>query len=149
MQQLSKKQRSIKNAAQFRTDFGNLHMAAIPIILVRTREPFRVIETLKDFAFAEQSLDFKTWSIVHGWASYNKKKPKELPETDNITDPSIALRMIGDITNKNPWGDGIYVMMYPHLLNMNKNPVIIYLLKQMGFQLSRPGSLCPAIRRYL
>ena len=132
MQQLSKKQRSIKNAEQFRRDFGNFHMAAIPIILVRTREPFRAIETLKDFAFAEQgtgALDFKSWSIVQGWASYNKKKPKELPETDNTIDPSAALKMIGDATIKNPWGNGIYVMMYPHLLNMNKNPVLIHLIK--------------------
>ena len=129
MQQLSKKQRFVKNAEEFRREFGNFHRAAIPIILVRTREPFRAIETLKDFAFAEPALAFKSWSVVNGWETYDKKNPKSLPETDNIIDPSAALKLLDDPTSKPPLGDGIYVMIYPHLLNMNKNPVIIYLLK--------------------
>jgi AAA+ superfamily predicted ATPase len=126
MHQLNEKQRVVKNAEKFRREFGNFHMAAIPIILVRTREPFRAIETLKDFAFAEKKLDFKSWSVVHGWETYDKKNPRNSPETDNITDPSAALKLIDDPK----WGNGIYVMLYPHLLNMNKNPILIYLLKR-------------------
>jgi len=43
MQQLTEAQRSIRNEEQFRIAFGNLHLSAIAVIMVRTREPFRVI----------------------------------------------------------------------------------------------------------
>lgn len=127
MDKLSKQQRTINNEESFRKAFVNLHLSAVAVVLVRTREPYRAIESLKDFALREKNLDFKEWWITFGWGKYSK----DSIETDETTcDPVSALKAVHDVNNKQQWGDGVYVMAYPHLVNMNKNPIFICLLKE-------------------
>ena len=78
-QQLTEQQRSVENTAVFREAFMNLHMAAVPITMIRTREPFRANDALREFAFAE-GMAFKSWSVLHGWATFNKDHPERPPE---------------------------------------------------------------------
>ncbi len=136
--QLTEQQRTIKNADQFRSAFVNLHMAAVPVVMVRTREPFRAIDSLRELAFSEDDMQFKSWSVVHGWATYDRANPERAPQVDGITDPLAALKMVNGIgqqdrpgqTDNSAWSNGIYVMMYPHLMNLNKNPSLIHLIKE-------------------
>ncbi len=134
---LTQQQRTVRNVEVFRTNFINLHMAAVPIMVCRTREPARCQDVLREFAFAEENMAFRAWNIVHGWMTYDKKNPERVPTTDGTIEPFAALRMIsqggspgGSGSAVTPWGDGIYTMMYPHMINLNKNPSLIQCIKE-------------------
>ena len=131
--QVDAAQEQAENAAVFRSKFATLHRAAVGVVLVRTREPFRAVDTLKEFAHAEtkDNLDFKVWSVVHGWATHEKNSTAE-PEADGINNPQAALAMIGGGSGDSGagFGNGIYCFLYPHLLNLDKNPIIIHCIKE-------------------
>ena len=129
MTSLTTHQREVRNADDFRRAFTILHHAAVGVILVRTREPLRAVDVLRQFAFAD-NLEFKRWSVLHGWTTYNSADPSAEPQTDNNADPVASLKMIQAIGGGTPWGDGIYAFMYPHLINMNKNPTMIQIIKE-------------------
>ena len=95
--QLTEQQRTVENAAVFRTAFMNLHMAAVPVVMIRTREPFRAIDTLREFAFSEEDMAFKSWSVLHGWATYDRTNPERAPQVDGTQDPLRALQMINGL----------------------------------------------------
>lgn len=132
--QLTEQQRQVKNADEFRNAFMNLHMSAVPIIMVRTREPFRVNDTLKEFAFGEDGLAYKCWSVIHGWSEFDKANPDRPPQPDGTCDPLQALKNINGVgasgRNNTGWPDGVYAMMYPHMVNLSKNPGLIHLIKE-------------------
>lgn len=130
--QVDAAQDQAENAAVFRSKFATLHRAAVGVVLIRTREPFRAIDTLKEFAHAEDNLDFKVWSIVWGWATHEKNSTAE-PEVDGTNNPQVALAMIGggvEGNNSGGFGNGIYCFLYPHMLNLNKNPTMIHCIKE-------------------
>ncbi len=130
--------RTVENVETFRTKFMNLHMAAVPIMICRTREPMRLQDCLREFAFAEDDMAFRAWNVVHGWMTFDKTNPERVPVTDGIVNPFDALRMIteparpsaGGRPERSEWGNGIYTMMYPHMVNMNKNPAMIQCIKE-------------------
>ena len=134
--QLDAAQRQVRNADEFRRDFGILHQAAVGVIMVRTREPFRAIETLRGFAFGEEGLEFRCWSIVHGWAVYNREQPMAEPVIDNTVDLLAAMKLVGGLGeggNRDTGWQGqasVNCVMYPHLLNLSKNPALIHLFKE-------------------
>jgi SpoVK/Ycf46/Vps4 family AAA+-type ATPase len=122
------------HAEEFRRKLGILHHAAVGVILVRTREPFRAIESIRDFTFADpENLEFKVWNIVYGWATYDRETPDEKPTTDNTFDPLAALKNInglGETNSDNAFPCGVYCMMYPHMVNLAKNPALISAVKE-------------------
>lgn len=107
--QMSREQQEVRNAVIFREKFVMLSQAAIGVILCRTREPFRAMETLRDQAFSDE-IEYRSWSMSKGWASHDRTKPNDEPKYDTIVDPIAALKKLED--PKLP--DGIYAMMYPH-----------------------------------
>jgi AAA+ superfamily predicted ATPase len=122
--QMSRDQQVIRNSESFRAKLAVLSQAGIGVILCRTREPFRAIETLRDTAFADDQ-HFKAWSISNGWQTFNKARPDEKPKTDGVADPVAALKALGS----DDWGDGYYAMMYMHK-PMGQSLVIVQLIKE-------------------
>lgn len=110
---LSTEQASARNANTYRRSLAILNQAAIGVVLCRTREPFRAIEALRDFAHGESS-DFKVWTISRGWATYNRSNPAEEPTYDNAIEPLAALRAINGVGAQQGFGNGVFVMMYVH-----------------------------------
>jgi SpoVK/Ycf46/Vps4 family AAA+-type ATPase len=117
-------QSNLRNAESFRRQLGVLHQAAIGVVLCRTREPFRAIDTMREFAFAER-LDFRMWTITRGWASYDRTNPEADPTTDGMMEPLSALQKIGNDSEPN----GIYAMMYPHK-PLSANIAMLQLVKE-------------------
>ena len=122
--QMSRDQQVIRNSEAFRAKLAVLSQAGIGVILCRTREPFRAIETLRDTAFADD-LQFKAWSISAGWQTFNKARPDEKPKTDGTIDPVAALKALGN----DDWSDGYYAMMYLHK-PMGQSLVIVQVIKE-------------------
>lgn len=104
-----------RNAQLFRRQMTVLYQAAIGVIQVRTNEPFRAIDALRDMAFAD-GMDFKTWTILRGWQTYDRARQADEPVCDNVTEPLSALKAITGLGSQDGGfpGKGIYVMMNPH-----------------------------------
>lgn len=117
------------NAQMYLEHINILHKASVGVVLTRTREPFRVISALRDFAQAN-TLNFKSWNVVRGWSIY-KAGTNQIESNDaNTIDPMAALRALSDKAN----GDGIYVMMYPHYAlaadGKVRHPGMVQLIKE-------------------
>lgn len=125
---LTAEQQRVRNAQDFRRNLAILSQAAIGVVLVRTREPFRAIETIRDFAFAEET-DFKVWTISGGWATYDRRNPTQEPTLDNLIDPLAALKAVNGINGSQGFNNGVYVMMYPHK-PLGQNIVMLQVLKE-------------------
>jgi AAA+ superfamily predicted ATPase len=128
--QMSKEQQEVRNASTFRQRYTTLSQAGIGVILCRTREPFRAIETLKDQASAdhtpENPMAFKSWSVSKGWETFDVTKPDADPVGDDATkDPAKALQSLSD----RKWTDGIYVMMYPHKM-IAQSSLMVQMIKE-------------------
>lgn len=119
------------------------------VILIRTREPIRVLDALKFYTYARKDpetgeLDskFRVWDCVCGWVEYaatvtvGAGGQSEVKEQDptviaDSTEVAEALGMIQDIKNlgKDPWPASIAVMNYPHL-SIKDSPEFIVILKR-------------------
>jgi hypothetical protein len=121
---MSREQQEVRNASVFRQKFVTLSQAGIGVILCRTREPFRAMETLRDQAFADE-VEYRAWSMSKGWETHNRAKPDEEPSRDSVVDPVGAIKKLED--PKLP--DGIYVMMYPHK-PLNQSSVMVQIVKE-------------------
>lgn len=112
---MSNEQARVLNTQQFRKKFGILHQAAIGVVLIRTKEPFRAVDALRDFAFAD-NMEFKLWTILQGWQSYDKSRPTDDPTADPATtDPLAALKAITGMGGGKAFAErGVFVMMNPH-----------------------------------
>ena len=109
-----------------------LHQTAVGVVLCRTREPYRVMAAVRDFAFAEKEpMDFKAWTILHGWATFDRLKPSDEPVCDNVAEPFAALKAINAVGggNGNGFGNGVYCMIYPHPF-LPKHPGMIQCVKE-------------------
>jgi AAA+ superfamily predicted ATPase len=122
----------VSNADVFRQKLGVLHIAAVAVIMVRTREPFRAIDNICNFAFAE-NMNCEAWTISEGWRAYNRADPNADPVVrPNTQDPLAGLRAI-DTSKHN---DSFFVMMYPHQ-PLAKNIVMIQILKEYAQKFPR------------
>ena len=73
--QLSADERGVRNAQKFVGEFEVLHKAGVGVIMVRTREPLRAIDVLRDFAQGrKKATAFWAWSIVDGWVKYASRE---------------------------------------------------------------------------
>lgn len=115
-------------SAVYRQNFMTLHQAGVGVSLCRSREPFRAIETLRDFAFAEQ-LDFKVWTVTNGCATHDRNNPESEPTCDNMAEPFAALKAINGGAGQTGFANGVYVMMYPHHF-LPKHPGMMQVIKE-------------------
>lgn len=123
---MSLAQATIRNDDEFTSQLAILHKAAVGVILCRTREPYRAIDCIRNFAAASSSksrLEFKTWTILHGWLTPDLNDPAKKPDADGTKDPVQALGKIGGISdNSEGFPNGFYCMMYPHFWLKDKSP---------------------------
>lgn len=125
---LTQAQQSVENAAEFRGKFATLHQAAVGVTLCRTREPYRAVQSLQEFAFA-QDLDFKVWTITQGWQSYDRHNPDQEPQADGIKEPNQAVMAIQGQGGAQGFDNGVFCMMYPHHF-LPKSPAMMQAVKE-------------------
>lgn len=124
------------------------------VILTRTREPYRVIEALREYNFRISS-EFRHWDVIGGWTSYiqdpsnpapvTTNEDLRIPKKDNMVDFLGALLVIhgavppanNKVINPADYVDvfpaGCYAMMHPHFAmaeNHTKNYRAIQCIKQ-------------------
>lgn len=125
---MSAEQATQRNAETFRRNLGTLNQAAIGVILCRTREPWRAIETIRASAFADR-MNFRLWTISRGWATYDRQNPQADPTTDGMIDPVGALGAVNGTGSNEGMGEGYFVMMNPHK-PITQSIVMVQLLKE-------------------
>lgn len=120
---LSDRQATVRNEDEFTSKLAILHKAAVGVVLVRTREPYRAIEAVKNFAAGSRT-KFKSWSTLHGWLTPDLHDPNKKPEKDGTKDPVQALAKIGGVLDDSEGFDnGFYCMMFPHFWLKSNNPM--------------------------
>lgn len=90
----------------------------------------KISHALEDSAFAD-SLDFKLWTILQGWETFDRARPLEPATVDSLADPLTALNAITAMgqTNNLGFADlGILVMMHPHK-PLSQNIAMIQIVK--------------------
>lgn len=130
--QLTTEQATVRNADDFRNKLAILDKAAVGVVLCRTREPYRALDAIKDYAFGED-VECRLWTVLYGWATYNKADPAAAPKTDGQKEINAALMAIGDLSGTSTgFPNGFYVMMYPHfwLKPGQANPMTIQIIKE-------------------
>lgn len=130
--QLTDKQAAVRNAQSFREQLAILDKAAVGVVLCRTREPYRAMETIKEYAFGER-VDCKLWTTLYGWTTFDAANPNDAPKNDNLKEINGALMAIGGADNTSSgFPNGFYAMMYPHfwLKPGQANPVTIAIIKE-------------------
>ena len=114
-------------------------LAGVGVVFTRTREPFRCIQALREYAFSN-GLPFGVWNVRDGWRLSSIHKID--PSMDGITDPYKALKRILDLDNKgtNSWDRGIFVMHAVHHW-LGKHPAITECLRHYVRDFSETQSL--------
>lgn len=150
LRELSAKQ--VHSTDDYVTRVRNVIASGNKVILTRTKEPHRVIETLKIHTYASD-VEFRHWNCLDGWTRYEDKDKRSTPDEDNragVKDSMIdflaALRVIHDAPPPannpaiNPANytevfpdKGLYCMMYPHTWlseGQNKHPRAVQCIKK-------------------
>lgn len=132
----------MSNDTEFLLEYSNLCTAGVGVAVCRTNEPLRLRELLYHSTTTSKTpKKFKSWSPSRGWVDWKTYAEDTVHDifdlkNDQATVGFVAalLSMIDkDKTKKTTkFGNGIFTMMYPHLLQMDKNPVIIDLLKEFS-----------------
>lgn len=76
--------------------------AAVGVVVTRTREPFRAMDALREYSFAKER-QFKSWTMLAGWATYDRHDPNIDPTVDNMADPLAALKAINAVGGGTPF----------------------------------------------
>lgn len=120
---------------KFLHQFRLMAYAAMGVIMVRTREPYRCADQLKVWALTNK-MEFRTWDTLSGWLKHpavvpEGEKQKEVLVPDGCTDLLDALKMIDGRANrgKNPWHNSLSVVHYAHWL-LPQIPAIMQCLKE-------------------
>lgn len=108
--------RTVRHADEFKERLTVVSDAAIGVILIRTREPYRCQEVLQDWA-VKMEMDFRVWTILTGWQQFPAASVAS-EEAIDITIPISADKIIdiGKAFAAVPEGfpeDGAYLMMNP------------------------------------
>ena len=118
------------NSNRYQQDFGVLSASGVGVVATRTREPFRAIEALRDWAFAKD-IPFGVWNVRDGWTKQNPTDdPEMIPKKDSMIDPYGAMQLILDVAGSgaNRWESGVYVMHATHHW-LAKHPGLIECLR--------------------
>ena len=106
----------MRNKEKYIAELSLNSSSGVGVILTRTREPFRCIETLKEWAFSK-SLPFGLWNVVDGWTM---SAPTDNPDVPSISDKNIdcfkALKKIFDVDGSGSakYTEGVFVMHAVH-----------------------------------
>ena len=141
MSTLTTAQKAVSHSAEFRAKFGILHKAAIGVVLCRTHEPHRLMDTLKQFAWGEKDMEFRQWSVTTGWSLMDKNRPNEVGAPDNTIDAIAALRKVMNPADSQGFGSGVFPMLYPNV-TLDRNPVFMQWIKEAA-------RLLPELRKRL
>lgn len=74
-------QREIHHADQFKEALTHASDAAIGVILVRTREPYRAQEVIQEWSVRQDKI-FKVWTVLTGWQSFPIPDERMSGDTD-------------------------------------------------------------------
>lgn len=120
----------MKNNEKYIKQIMTLSASGCGVVFTRTREPFRAMDALKEFAFSK-SLPFNVWNFVDGWKT-------RLPTDDSDKEPAqnknndvfSALKWIADVDNngKKAHDKGVFVMHAIHPW-LDKHPGLIECLR--------------------
>ena len=131
------------NNAKYISEISLNSSAGVGVLLTRTREPFRCINALKDWAFSK-GLPFGVWNVRDGWSIHQQTDNPEVPViSDKNADPYKALKRISDVDGNGAakWTNGVYVMHAIHHW-IGKNPAITECLRHYV----RDFAECPRLR---
>lgn len=109
-------QASERHADQFSDQLRTLDLAAVGVILCRTREPYRAIWAIRNYAFSKDGMGFANWTHLFGWETYDRANPMAEPTQDGEKSVVAALAKIGGLGEGAGAGfpNGFYTMMLPH-----------------------------------
>lgn len=116
--------------------------AGVGVMLTRTREPFRCIESLREYAFSKE-LPFLVWNVRDGWLKQTHTDNPDSPsKPDGQVDPYKALKRILDVDGggSQKMDKGICVMHAVHHW-IGKHPGILECLRHYVRDLSAFSSL--------
>lgn len=116
----------------FVKDFSVLTNAGVGVIAVRTREPYRALNILREMAFSRPGYAYRAWTMTEGWVNHDPAQPDAAGIPDNMVDPLQAVRALeprlddrgNPVPNQTGFPDkGYYAMMWPHFaMNDNRLP---------------------------
>jgi AAA+ superfamily predicted ATPase len=118
------------NTKSYQQQFGTLSAAGVGVVATRTREPFRCIDALREWAFTKD-LPFALWNVRDGWIEQlPTDDPEKAPVKDGNVDPYKALMGILDVagSGKNAKTKGVFVMHATHHW-VSKSPGMIECLR--------------------
>lgn len=132
---MTKEQSTSRNAETFRTNLAILHDAAVGVILCRSREPYRAVDSVKALAFSKKQ-PLYLWTVLNGWSKFSPQG--EQAAGDNIKDPNMAMQRIGGLDGGASLDEGFYAFMYPHhyLKPGQSVPAMIQAIKEYCRQFS-------------
>ena len=116
--------------------------AGVGVLLTRTREPFRCIDSLREYAFSKE-LPFFLWNVRDGWSKESHTdNPEVKTRPDGQADPYKALKRILDIDGGGTQKieKGICVMHAVHHW-IGKHPGILECLRHYVRDLSASSNL--------
>lgn len=127
----------------YQSEFSILSAAGSGVILTRAREPFRVIDALREHSAELASQGhagiFKEWSLLAGWVEHDLMNPAKPPVKDRVGNPQAALKKIADLDGDGSaaWPDGTYVMdgLHPFLGGAGgpADPMIVAILRKYAY----------------
>jgi len=103
-------------------DFSILSGAAVGVVVVRTKEPFRAIDALKDHC-RDREAQFHKWTITTGWQTYklavegpnDEDTPTVVDGTQDIIPALATINAMENWPAKNPTAKAhAFVMHWPH-----------------------------------
>lgn len=132
---MNNEQATARNADKFRTDLSILNDAAVGVVMCRTREPYRAIDSIRGLALARK-LPTRVWTVVKGWEEFTLDGNSK--SVNAVKDPNMALQAMGGIdgsTNEEGHpglGEGFHISMYVHhwLKPGSAVPAIIQTIKE-------------------
>ena len=129
----------MRNHDKYQQEVSVNSAAGVGVMFTRTREPFRCIEALREYAYLK-GLPFGVWNVRDGWKKTTAAEQDVKP--DATVDPYKALKRISDIDGdgNNKWDKGIYVMHAVHHW-LGKHPGMIECLRHYVRDFSENSSL--------
>lgn len=136
MTQIMNEQQSAEIGADaFRHALRILDTAACGVIMVRTSEPYRAAEAIKNLSYSLPDRRYGHWSVNGGWEIANRTSISAEPKIMEVASPIQALNMMEGTDDDAPFGNGFYTFMYPHFWlrdNVGQRVPMIHLIKKLS-----------------
>lgn len=120
------------NYAKFLSKLSILHAAAVGVVFIRTREPLRAQDALKEWA-VRNTMQFHAWSMLTGWQHYDRRDINRAPTIEeNSKEIITALAKIGGLSGASfpaENADGVFSVMWPHFALPKMPPLMQVVLE--------------------